>query len=176
MAIVLELLAVLEVDPADRIRCQAPGCRHTVYRRIHVIRTPEGITVLGSTCFRTMYAGTPLRRAAPRYTDTSGRRLSAAEALQLATNTTMLLEALEAEHNTQQAARTVLARPFAASFARNAPKAAPVPTEALEDARREATRRVQARHPDLADELHLPGWAGLVLCELREVLKERGLT
>lgn len=33
-----ELLAIVEVDKADRVVCQADGCGHSVYRRIHVVR------------------------------------------------------------------------------------------------------------------------------------------
>lgn len=32
------LLAVVGVEKANRVVCQAPGCGHGVYRRIHVVR------------------------------------------------------------------------------------------------------------------------------------------
>jgi hypothetical protein len=33
-----QLLAVVEVPHDDRVRCQAAGCNHSVFRRIHVVR------------------------------------------------------------------------------------------------------------------------------------------
>jgi len=50
-----------------------------------------------------------------------------------------------------------------------------VPSAALQAAKEEAIRRITERHPDLAGDLHLPGWADLIALELREVLKERNL-
>lgn len=50
------LLAVLSRDEADKVLCQAPGCRHPVFARVHVVADPRGaVRVLGSSCFKTMH-------------------------------------------------------------------------------------------------------------------------
>lgn len=46
------LLAVVEVPQADRVVCQAPGCKHPVYKRIHVVQKDGQLTVLGSEFLR----------------------------------------------------------------------------------------------------------------------------
>lgn len=51
----IELLAVVKVDPDKRIRCMAPGCTHTVYARIHVLRDDGELRLVGSTCFEKFY-------------------------------------------------------------------------------------------------------------------------
>lgn len=51
-----ELLAVVEVDKADRVVCQAAGCGHGVYRRIHLVRHGDGsLEVYGSDCFGRLF-------------------------------------------------------------------------------------------------------------------------
>jgi hypothetical protein len=49
------LLAVVEVPQADRVVCQAPGCKHPVYKRIHVVQEDGRLTVLGSECFKKLF-------------------------------------------------------------------------------------------------------------------------
>ena len=51
-----QLMAVVEVDKGDRIICQRDGCRHSVYKRIHIVRENGRFTVLGSECFKLLYA------------------------------------------------------------------------------------------------------------------------
>lgn len=35
------LLAIVEVDKTARVYCAQPGCKHTVYKAIHVVREGE---------------------------------------------------------------------------------------------------------------------------------------
>lgn len=49
------LLAIVAVDKAHRVRCQQPHCGHGVYARIHVVEDAGEILVLGSDCFAKRY-------------------------------------------------------------------------------------------------------------------------
>lgn len=53
------LVAVVEVEHRDRIICQAPGCGHAVYRRIHIMLIDGRFTLLGSDCFRRLHGHSP---------------------------------------------------------------------------------------------------------------------
>ena len=46
------LMAVVEVDKSERVYCAQPGCHHTVYKAIHVVKEGGELLVLGSTCFQ----------------------------------------------------------------------------------------------------------------------------
>lgn len=49
------LLDIVEVDKAKRVRCQADGCGHSVYARIHVVLVDGVFQVLGGDCFQRLY-------------------------------------------------------------------------------------------------------------------------
>lgn len=51
------LLSIVEVSHANRIRCQADGCDHSVFKRIHVVLDNGKFHVLGSQCYATLYGG-----------------------------------------------------------------------------------------------------------------------
>jgi hypothetical protein len=40
-----ELLTIAEVDQVNRVMCQAEGCGHGVYRRIHVVRCEDAVDI-----------------------------------------------------------------------------------------------------------------------------------
>lgn len=90
------LLAVVEVDRADRVICQAEGCGHSVFRRIHVVLTGLEFKVLGSRCYQQLYGG-GAQGASPHYGTSEGRRLSDVERLMLVENTARFIEELELE-------------------------------------------------------------------------------
>ncbi len=56
------LLAIVEVDKSERVYCAQPGCHHTVYKAIHVVKEAgQACGMLGvygvgdsaaATCFR----------------------------------------------------------------------------------------------------------------------------
>lgn len=96
------LLAVVEVAPESRVLCQAPGCGHGVYKRIHVVDDGERLQVLGSGCFSRLYGQLVGEKAAPRYGSSSGRCLNADERQMLLDNTQRFIEQLEAEHLRQK--------------------------------------------------------------------------
>lgn len=92
---IAELLAVVEVPYDARIRCQAPGCGHSVYKRIHVVQQGTVLQVLGSDCFSKLFGG--MSRQKPQYGGSEGRALTAEERELLLTNTAQLLERFNAE-------------------------------------------------------------------------------
>ena len=51
-----ELLQLVEVDPEDKVLCCAPGCGHSVYKKVHIVRDDGKIIVLGQTCFHRLYS------------------------------------------------------------------------------------------------------------------------
>lgn len=92
------LLTIVEVDKADRVICQAPGCGHSVYKRIHVMMVGGKLQVLGSSCFQQLFGFLGAIAANPRYGSGDGRRLTAEERQMLVNNTAEFIAKLEAEH------------------------------------------------------------------------------
>jgi len=60
----LEFIATIEVPEHKKVLCQADGCGHSVYRRVHVIRQKSNIGVYGSSCAQKLF-GQLLRNARP---------------------------------------------------------------------------------------------------------------
>lgn len=91
------LLDVVEVDRNKRVRCQAAGCGHSVYARIHVVLVNGQFQVLGGNCFQRLY-GRVLQDAESYYGGSAGSptRLDEEMRLLLATNTAEFIETLEA--------------------------------------------------------------------------------
>ena len=90
------LLAIVEVDKADRIQCQAEGCGHSVYKRIHVVLAGLKFKVLGSQCYGRLY-GYASSDGLPQFGSGTGRLLTAEERQVLVENTAAFIERLEAE-------------------------------------------------------------------------------
>lgn len=90
------LLAIVEVDTTERVYCAQPGCKHTVYKAIHVVREGNQLLVLGSTCFQKRYgSATALGKA--QYWGGKGKLLTTEERALLMENTQALLSQFEAE-------------------------------------------------------------------------------
>lgn len=171
-----QLLAVVEVDKIDRVVCQAQGCGHGVYRRIHVVRHHDGrLGVYGSDCFDRLF-GDSIDRT-PCYGGGEGRLLTAEERLMLVENTERFIAEFEAEHKVlleqaglrrEQQEQVELATRecndrLRAEEARRHP---PTPGE-IASVEREAkaiVRRKFGVDPDAA------GWRGLVMAEVRKLL------
>lgn len=163
------LLAVVGVPVEDRVRCQAAGCNHTVYRRIHVIRAEGALQILGSSCFERLFRGQSIVRESPRFTQSSGRELTESERALLTQNTEQLITELEAAH--------ARASPIVASTRGAAPRSIrrrhgflsrePEALDPLLEA--EAKRRVREKHGVDPEQ---PGWRGLVLAEARAIKGE----
>lgn len=171
-----QLLAVVGVEKADRVVCQAQGCGHGVYRRIHVVRHDDGaLGVYGGDCFDRLFGH--LVEGSPRYGSGEGRELTAHERQMLAENTERLIAQFETEHlalleqarlrqaqqaNVEQAARERLERQRAEAERRRPPSGSE-----LASVEREAKSIVRQKHnvdPDMV------GWRGLVLIEARKLL------
>jgi hypothetical protein len=92
-----DLLAVVEVSYDARIICQAPGCGHSVYKRIHLVSQGGALQVLGSDCFSRLFGGGVRQR--PQYGGSAGRVLTPEERGLLLDNTAQLIEQFKAEHD-----------------------------------------------------------------------------
>lgn len=171
------LLAVVGVEKADRVVCQATGCGHGVYRRIHVVRHEDGsLGVYGSDCFEKLFG--QIVGAHPRYGSGDGRELTAEERLMLAENTERLITQFEAEHQAlleqarlrreqqekiEQADREASERRRAEAELRRLPTQAELAS--VEAQAKAAVRQKFGVDPDI------PGWRGLVLAEARKLLR-----
>lgn len=91
----IRLLAVVEVPQSDRVVCQAPNCKHPVYKRIHVVLQGGKLTVLGSECFKKLFGE---EHSVPSYGSSEGRLLTPEERQLLVENTARLIAQFEAEH------------------------------------------------------------------------------
>ena len=172
------LMAVVEVEQEQRIRCQAPGCNHGVYRAIHVVRADEGLKLYGSQCCAKLFGWTSKQRAAA-YT-TTDRRLSAGERAQLESNTASLLEKLKVEHEQRKAGSREKLLSLKAMFEqraqasvvgsrKNRPEKRLLGTVLDPEVEKRAKRIVSERYQIDADQ---PGWRGLVLQEAKKIEDE----
>lgn len=89
-----ELLAIVEVDQEKRVKCCGPDCKAYVYKRIHVVKTDDGVKVLGSTCYRGLFGN---KKEYPKYTGGFARTLTEEERNLLAENTQKLIDKFENE-------------------------------------------------------------------------------
>lgn len=170
------LLAVVEVEKADRVVCQAQGCGHGVYRRIHVVRHEGGaLGVYGADCFIRLFGH--LVERTPHYGGGEGRELTAEERQMLAENTEQLIAQFEVEHQAlleqarlrqeQQAKVEQAARERAERLRAEEERRRPPPAGEIAKVEFEAKVMVRQKYgvdPDL------PGWRGLVLVEARKLL------
>lgn len=91
----VQLLAIVEVSKEERILCRAPNCKHSVYKRIHVIKVNNTITVYGSECFKKLVGqNTELK---PQFSTSIGRGLTSEERALLLENTEKLIAQFAAE-------------------------------------------------------------------------------
>ena len=90
------LRAIVAVDAKDRVRCQQPGCGHSVYAAVHVVEEDGKLMVLGSTCFAQRY-GSHAALGQAQYGGGGGRKLTDEERQLLIQNTEALLAQFEAQ-------------------------------------------------------------------------------
>ena len=96
-----KLLAIVSVEHEDRVQCGQPGCGHSIYRAIHVVRDNGILVVLGSTCFAKRYGSAATLGTARFGKGDGGRPLTAEERMLLVDNTAELLARFEAEELAQ---------------------------------------------------------------------------
>ncbi len=169
-----QLLAVVEVPRDARVRCQAAGCHHPVFRRIHVVRDGAAVHVYGSECFKMLFESSSVGSSTPRYTSSDGRHLTQEERQLLIENTERLIQQFEAEYQAELTRKAELAATTRSPVMPAAPPAAPaqpppppISAAARQAAEAQARQIVRARYgvdPELA------GWRGLVLAEVRRIL------
>jgi hypothetical protein len=171
-----KLLAVVGVEKADRVVCQAQGCGHGVYRRIHIVRHDNGVVgVYGSDCFSRLFGH--LVECSPRYGSGDGRELTADERQMLSENTERLIAQFEAEqqalleqarlHQEQQAKVEQAARERLERQREDAERRRTQTARDLAAAELEAKAIVRQKYSVDPD---APGWRGLVLDEVRKLL------
>ncbi|MCU6501970.1 hypothetical protein LPN04_29680 [Rugamonas sp. A1-17] len=85
------LLAIVEVDKADSVVCQAEGCGRSVYKQIHVVLDAGEFVVLGSGCFKHLYGHSAIPHM-PHWGSGTGRRLTDEERVVLQENTARFVE------------------------------------------------------------------------------------
>lgn len=89
------LLAIVEVDKINRVLCRAPECKHSIYKRIHIIKVDGKITVYGSECFKQLLGNEADIK--PQYGSSTGRLLTSDERLLLLENTERLIAQFDGE-------------------------------------------------------------------------------
>lgn len=170
------LLAVVCVEKANRVVCQARGCGHGVYRRIHVVRHDDGtLGVYGSDCFDRLFGH--YLTGTPYYGSGGGRELTPDERQMLAENTEQLIAQFEAEQQVElerarqtqelQAEVERAARERADRLRAEAERRRPPSAEELARVEPQAKAIVRQKYgvdPDL------PGWRGLVGLEAKKLL------
>lgn len=171
-----ELLGVFEVDKEKRVRCQAPGCNHAVYKAVHLLSVEGEFKLYGSECCKKLFGWTSKTESASH--TTGERRLSDEEREQLVNNTAELLAKLKAEQVQLRASKeaklnalrsTLAATTTVVGTGRGVAQRRTLGTVLDADVERQAKEAVRLKHgvdPDLA------GWRGLVLAEAKKI--ERG--
>lgn len=170
-----QLLAVVEVPHDDRVRCQAAGCNHSVFRRIHVVYENSVICVYGSECFKKLFVGLPVASSTPRYSSSEGRHLTEDERRLLIENTERLIQQFESEYQAELARKAALVAVRPASVQTTPSPSPPTqPATVVSAAARQAT---EAHAKEIVRSKYgvnpeLPGWHGLVRIEMERLLRE----
>lgn len=154
----ITLLTVVEVSKDERVKCQAIGCNHSVYKRIHVIEENNTISVLGSECYKRLFGEV---KRTPRYGVSKGKLLTTEERMLLIDNTARLIASMEAEHELQ--ARQQSIKQKEANVHDTIPNLAGLSENQLEQiAKQQLSRTMKVN-------LDLPGYRGLVEAEVRKL-------
>jgi len=179
------LLAVLEVDHAQRVRCQAPGCGRAVHRRIHVVELDGRAQVFGEDCCTRLFGWNTVKPS-PRLAAAQGRRLTASERDQLIAKTEAFLADLA---NTLERERLAAlsklkqlrsladsSRQSAAPSIRQQGRVRlserPMPAKPSPEVLAEALRRMKLRWDLDADQSLAPGWSSMLRNMVAEVQRE----
>ena len=98
-----ELLQIVEVEQENRVRCCAPNCNRSVYKKIHVVRDNGEILVLGEKCYGLIYKIREPKQS--NYFSNTSRKLSSEERTLLIENTDSLIALFEKEHKEKETTR-----------------------------------------------------------------------
>lgn len=100
---IARLRAIISLAPSERVRCQQPGCHHSVYAAVHVVQESGVFLVLGSRCYEKRYGHADALGQA-QYGGGAGRKLTDAERQALLANTAALIARFEEEDRARAAA------------------------------------------------------------------------
>ena len=92
-----DIAVVPQAVRAILLNTHQPGCGHSIYRAIHVVRDNGNLIVLGSTCFAKRYGSADNLGTARFSASGGGRTLMAEERVLLVDNTAELLARFETE-------------------------------------------------------------------------------
>ena len=95
-----KLLAVVEVEKEKKVRCCAPNCNKSVYKRIHIVEDNNEIIVLGETCYKIIYRNELSKKSL--YTVNQSKILTDDERVLLIQNTKELIHEFEKNYQMQQ--------------------------------------------------------------------------
>lgn len=113
----IELLAVMTLEESERVYCQSPGCTKTVWKRIHIVRTREGISFYGSVCFDKLIG--KANPPQPSYGDWGDRVLTPEERTQLLHNTESFLQQMRVQFESENSVPAPPPQPFPSSPPKN---------------------------------------------------------
>ncbi len=139
-----QLLAIVEVEKAERVYCGRPDCKHTVYKAIHVVRDGGQLMALGSTCFAKRY-GSLTALGPAQHGAGKGKLLTTEERALLQGNTEALL-ALFAAQEAKLRAEAELKLQQMRQRAGTSPTAPTTPAPFVHPPAPQAPDRAQRRH------------------------------
>ncbi|MGC4118581.1 MAG: hypothetical protein QM765_29295 [Myxococcales bacterium] len=176
------LLAIVEVDPSERVDCECRSCKRPVYKRIHIISFADGrLECWGGACFD-RECGSPEAAGAKFRWGEGGqesRRLTAEERQLLVENRLRLLERFQQEDEARQRKEEAHRRELAEREAfqeqsrmREAARQAEADAPAQRDAAllAQATKTVHARLRSDGINPDLPGWRSYVNMQIEKEL------
>lgn len=91
------LVAIVELEKADRVLCQAPSCNHPIFRRVHIVLRGIEFQLLGSTCFSRLYGDLALAQRTPQFGGAAGVPMTPENRQLLLQNTAEFVAHLQAQ-------------------------------------------------------------------------------
>lgn len=102
----IQLLTIVQVEKEHRIRCQADGCKHSVYKQIHVVRINGTLMLFGISCFTKKFHNLSNSFITPLFSSSSGGRvLTDEERKLLVDNTENLIAYFQKEFDLDEGIR-----------------------------------------------------------------------
>jgi len=154
----IELIMVVEVPAHKKVLCQADGCGHAVFRRVHVIHQDGDIGVFGSSCAKKLL-GERLEKMRPTIGGGVEMTLSDIDVDLLIHNTEELIDKLLQELEIESKTEAAL------EFDYPSLSDAQLEKVCLDQAKQNF-REKRGLNPDA------PGWAGWVKSDAKKLFKK----
>jgi len=108
--LIWNLLMVVSKPKSERIECRCKDCRHTIYRRIHIIEWPDGrIEPWGSGCYKRELGHTLRARGMkPRYPGSWGEAMPPELRALIGTRTDLFIEHFRKREEDERKAREAM--------------------------------------------------------------------